>query len=55
MQLDITADGSIVLSKKSKPAQYTLEELLSQCDLSAPLAKDIAEWDNMQPVVSEVW
>lgn len=55
MQLDTTADGSIVLSKKSKPAQYTLEELLAQCDLSAPLPKDIAEWDNIPPVGNEVW
>lgn len=55
MQLDTTADGSIVLSKKSKPAQYTLEELLAQCDLSAHLPKDMAEWDSMPPVGNEVW
>ncbi len=34
--------------------RYSLKDLLSQCDSSAPILKDITEWDNMAPVGAEV-
>ncbi|MBP7900697.1 MAG: ChpB-ChpS toxin-antitoxin system antitoxin [Gammaproteobacteria bacterium] len=55
MTLDTTDDGKIVLSKTSQPTKYTLEELLAQCDLSAPQPEELREWDNMKPVGNEVW
>jgi antitoxin ChpS len=55
MTLDTTDDGKIVLSKASQPTKYTLEELLAQCDLSAPQPEELREWDNMKPVGNEVW
>ncbi len=55
MRLDTTDDGKIVLSKSSQPTKYTLEELLAQCDLSAPQPEELREWDNMKPVGNEVW
>lgn len=55
MTLDTTDDGKIVLSKVSQPTKYTLEELLAQCDLSAPQPEELREWDNIRPVGNEIW
>jgi len=50
---DVTlADHSIVL-RTARP-QYTLADLLAECDLNAP-APDLGAWDNVQPVGQEVW
>ncbi|HEY1395891.1 hypothetical protein [Roseateles sp.] len=34
---------------------YTLAEMIAQCDLSAPPPADMADWDEMKPVGGEVW
>ena len=55
MTLDTTSDGKIVLSKVSQPPKYKLEDLIAQCDLSAPQPDDMAKWDSITPVGNEVW
>lgn len=52
MTLDITADGGIVLSPKRN---YTLADLLAQCDPKAPPPADRALWESARPVGGEVW
>lgn len=49
MTLDTTADGKIILTRKHK---YTLAELMAQCDLTAPRARD--PWDDAPPVGGEL-
>lgn len=55
MQLDTTPEGAIVMSKISKPKKYVLEDLIAQCDASAPTPTDLTEWDCMKPIGNEVW
>ena len=50
--LEQTQQGLFV---KAKPPQYTLEELLAQCDLNAPPLPDIAEWQDMPATGKESW
>lgn len=52
LTMDTTKDGRIVLTPKPK---YTLEEMIAQCDLSAPPPADMADWDAMKPEGGEVW
>ena len=50
--LTLTADnGKIVLTPKPK---YTLADLISQCDLSAPPPTDLDLWDSARSVGNEV-
>ena len=37
----------------TKPS-YTLDELLDQCDLNAPMPQDLMDWDASQPVGNEL-
>lgn len=52
MVVDTTADGKIIMSKKRK---YTLNDLVAQCDTSAPPPADTDQWDNAKPVGEESW
>ncbi len=53
-KLDAKAEnGSIVITPKSTKPKYTLAELLSQCDESAPMPKTLIAWDNIQPIGNE--
>jgi len=53
-KLDAKAEnGSIVITPKSTKPKYTLAELLSQCDESAPMPETIVQWDNSQSVGNE--
>ena len=50
--LTLTADnGKIVLARKQK---YSLADLISQCDLSAPPPADLDLWDNARSAGNEV-
>jgi antitoxin ChpS len=51
MTLDTTADGKIVLTPKRK---YTLADMISQCDLTAPAPADLSLWAVARPVGQEV-
>lgn len=35
--------------------EYTLTDMIAQCDLSAPPPADIVAWDEMNPVGDDVW
>lgn len=37
-----------------RKATYTLDELLSQCDASAPMPEDYESWDKLEPVGNEI-
>lgn len=34
---------------------YTLDELLAQCDMNAPMVTEKEVWGNLRPVGKEVW
>ena len=54
-KLDAKAEnGSLVITPKSVKPKYTLAELLSQCDESAPMPETIVEWDSAEPVGNEL-
>ncbi|HUH48330.1 MAG TPA: AbrB/MazE/SpoVT family DNA-binding domain-containing protein [Mycoplana sp.] len=53
-KVEVTAeDGRLVAVARTRP-KYTLEELIAQCDLDAPLSKEDREWLNDHPVGREV-
>lgn len=53
-KLDVTIeDGKLVAVPKARP-KYTLEELLAQCDLDAPLTSEDREWMDAPPVGQEI-
>lgn len=45
-------DGRLVVAPRKRP-KYTLDELLAQCNLSAPAIDE--EWDAAPPVGREEW
>jgi antitoxin ChpS len=45
-------DGKLVIAPKAKP-KYTLEELLAQCDASAPPSEEDRAWTSSAPVGKE--
>lgn len=46
MPVDVQITKDYILIKKGNSKQtYTLEELIAQCDLSAPPNKDLSEWE----------
>lgn len=51
LTLDMTTDGKIVLTPKRK---YVLDDLIAQCDLTAPPPSDLATWDAAKPVGGEL-
>ncbi|MNN47950.1 Antitoxin ChpS [compost metagenome] len=53
LSLDTTGETMVLKPVRSKP-KYTLEELMAQCDLSAPEPEDMADWNAMRPVGREV-
>ena len=53
-KLDLTVeDGKLVAVPRARP-KYTLEELMAQCDLSAPWTDEEREWLDSPPVGREV-
>jgi antitoxin ChpS len=46
-------NGHLLVAPRRKP-HYTLEELLEQCDPSAPLSEAEQEWLNVKPVGLEI-
>lgn len=45
--------GRLLIESRNKP-HYSLEELLRQCDASAPLSKEDREWVDAGPVGLEI-
>jgi len=42
-------NGRLIIEPQSKP-QYSLEELLAQCNLNAPITEDDRAWLDVKPV-----
>lgn len=47
-------EGGFFVRPEKRPS-YKLEDLMAQCDLSAPMPKEAIEWDNAPAVGNEVW
>jgi antitoxin ChpS len=52
MEAQVT-NNQLVLTPVSK--QYSLEELLAQCDMSAPEINEQDVWGTSGPIGDEVW
>lgn len=52
LAVDMRPEGALL---KPKRHSYSLNELVAQCDLSAPEPADMAVWTNIKPVGREVW
>jgi len=52
--LEKLAGTKVAPSRNTRRSPYTLDELLAQCDLSAPLSDEDAAWLNMPSVGREV-
>jgi len=50
--VDVRPEG--IMLKAKRPA-YSLDELVAQCDPTAPEPADLAAWSNAKPVGREVW
>lgn len=48
------ADGRLVVEPAPRP-RYTIAELVAQCDPAAPVSDEVREWENLEPVGSEIW
>lgn len=53
-KVEVTAEGGRVIAVPQRRPKYTLEELLAQCDLDAPLTEEDMEWLDDAPVGREV-
>ena len=49
LPVEMLSEGMLLKNKKKR---YSLEELMAQCDLDAPISDDISDWDAM-PFVGE--
>jgi antitoxin ChpS len=52
LTVDVRPEGIVLIPARPK---YSLEELVAQCDLAAPMPEDLAAWNNIKPVGREVW
>ena len=52
LSVNVRPDG--VLLRAASPS-YSLEELVAQCDPSAPEPADMAAWTRAKPVGREAW
>lgn len=50
--VEVRADGLLLTPKRRS---YSLEELIAQCDSTAPAPADMVEWDNVAPSGNEKW
>jgi antitoxin ChpS len=52
LSVDVRPEGVML---KPKRHVYSLDELVAQCDLSAPEPADMAVWHTVKPVGRETW
>ncbi len=52
--VSVTVDQGRLLIEPQKRPRYTLAELLSQCDASAPVTEEDRAWEADRPVGSEL-
>lgn len=53
LSVKVQPDGGVLI-KAARPS-YSLDELVAQCDPSAPEPADMAAWHNAKPVGREAW
>jgi len=51
--LSVEFDNQKMVVQVAKP-RYSLAQLLAQCDPTAPVPADVAEWEAMAPVGNEL-
>lgn len=51
--LRVTGDRLVV--EPTPPLHHSLAELVAQCDSAAPVSDEEREWENLEPVGSEIW
>ena len=52
LSVDVRPEGVMI---KPKRPSYSLDDLMSQCDLSAPEPADMGVWARIKPVGREAW
>lgn len=52
LTVDVRADGVFL---KAKRPEFSLNDLVAQCDRTAPEPADMAVWRNVKPVGREAW
>jgi antitoxin ChpS len=52
LAVDVRTDGVFL---KAKRPTYSLNDLVAQCDATAPEPADLSGWANAKPVGREVW
>jgi antitoxin ChpS len=52
--LQSKANRLIVIPQAPAKKKFTLDALLAQCDLKAPMPKDLTDWQNMPSVGQEM-
>jgi antitoxin ChpS len=53
-RVDVAVDnGKLVIEPQARP-RYTLDDLLAQCDESAPISTEDREWFNAAPAANEL-
>ena len=52
LAVDVRPDG--VLLKAKRPT-FTLDDLVAQCDVTAPEPADMAAWSQVKPAGLEAW
>ena len=44
LPVEMLSEGMLLKSRKKR---YTLDELMAQCDMNAPIPVDVSDWDAM--------
>jgi antitoxin ChpS len=52
LAVEIRPDGVMLTPARRA---YSLEELVAQCDMQAPLPADLAAWHDLHPAGREAW
>jgi antitoxin ChpS len=57
-KVELALEGNHLTLKaptKAPRKKYTLEQMLAECDSTAPYPEELREWDEMPAVGREVW
>lgn len=52
LAVDVRPDGVFL---KAKRPTFTLDDLVAQCDVTAPEPADMAAWSHVKPAGREAW
>jgi antitoxin ChpS len=54
LELEVSPEGMVAKPVKQAKPYYKLDELMRQCNLSAPETAELVAWDVMPPVGREL-